>query len=277
MKCLVQELYQGQRKLGIDLLYEMEFEFQNWVEKYRARSFSDIKGQNEAIIELKNFIFSFPNTKNAVLLHGPAGVGKTSLAHIVKKEFGLEIFELNASDLRNKEQLELKLKPAIEQQSLFNKGKVILIDEVDGLSSSEKGGLGELITLIENTKFPMIITANDIWDQKFSDLMNKCKLVSLKEIDYRAISLILQEIAKKENLHIDNNILISIAVRSRGDVRAAINDLQTLSHEEDYFSNYLSIDERNKITDIFGALRFIFKNILNDETLRIYDSVDMPL
>ena len=131
MKCLVKELYQGQRKLGIDLLYEMEFEFQNWVEKYRARSFSDIKGQNEAIIELKNFIFSFPNTKNAVLLHGPAGVGKTSLAHIVKKEFGLEIFELNASDLRNKEQLELKLKPAIEQQSLFNKGKEILIDEVD--------------------------------------------------------------------------------------------------------------------------------------------------
>ena len=255
----------------------MADELQNWVEKYRARSFSDIKGQNEAVIELKNFVFSFPNVKKAILLHGPAGVGKTSLAHIVKKEFGLEIFELNASDLRNREQLNLKLKPALEQQSLFNKSKVILIDEVDGLSSSEQGGISELILLIEHAKFPVIITANDIWDQKFSELRNKCKLVSLKEIDYKAISLILQEIAKKENLHIDNQVLISIAVRSKGDVRAAINDLQTLSHEEDYFSSYMTIDERNKATDIFGALRFIFKNMLTDETLKIYDSVDMPL
>jgi len=249
----------------------------NWIEKYRARSFSDIKGQNEAIIELKNFIFSFPSSKKAILLHGPAGVGKTSLAYIVKKEFGLEIFELNASDLRNSEQLNAKLRPALEHQSLFNKSKVILVDEVDGLSSSEHGGISELNSLIENAKFPIIITANDIWDQKFSELRSKCKLISLKEVDYKAISLILQEIARKENLHIDNQILISIAVRSKGDVRAAINDLQTLSYEEDYFSNYMNIDERNKSTDIFGALKFIFKNMLNDETMKVYDSVDMPL
>ena len=255
----------------------MQDNLANWVEKYRARSFSDIKGQSEAIVELKNFIFSFPDAKKSILLHGPAGVGKTSLAHIVKKEFGLEIFELNASDLRNREQLHAKLKPALEQQSLFNKSKVILIDEVDGLSASEQGGISELISLIENAKFPIIITANDIWEQKFSELRNKCKLISLKEIDYRSISLILQEIARKENLHIDNQVLISIAVRSKGDVRAAINDLQALSHEEDYFSNYMAIDERNKATDIFGALKFVFKNMLNDETLKIYESVDLPL
>lgn len=252
-------------------------EFQNWTEKYRALKFEDIKGQDLAISEIKSFFKKFPEDKKAIILHGPAGVGKTSLAHVVKNELDLEIFELNASDFRNKEQLEAKLKPASEQKSLFKKGKVLLVDEVDGLSSSDRGGLPELIELIENTQFPMIITANNIWDQKFNELRKKCKVVGLKDIDYKYISLVLQNIAKKENLNIDNQVVISIAVRCNGDMRAAINDLQIIASDKDYLKSYMVLDQRNKEQDIFNALKFVFKNMLSDETLRIYDSVDMPL
>ncbi len=110
-------------------------DFQNWTEKYRAQKFIDIKGQELAVSKLKNFFANFPSSKKALLLHGPAGVGKTSMAHVISNEFDLEIYELNASDFRNKEQLEKKLKPASEQKSLFKKGKLLLVDEVDGLSS----------------------------------------------------------------------------------------------------------------------------------------------
>ncbi|MFA6022779.1 MAG: replication factor C large subunit [Candidatus Pacearchaeota archaeon] len=255
----------------------MSENFENWSEKHRALSFVDLKGQDVAISELKSFFSKFPQDKKAILLHGPAGTGKTSLAHIAKNELDLEIFELNASDFRNKEQLEAKLKPASEQRSLFKKGKVLLVDEVDGLSGSDRGGLPELVSLIENTQFPMIITANNIWDAKFVDLRKKCKVVELKEINYKDISFVLQNIAKKENLTVDNQILISIAVRANGDMRAAINDLQIIASDKDFLRSYIVLDQRNKELDIFSALKFVFKNPICDETLRIYDSVDIPL
>ncbi len=250
----------------------------NWAEKHRAEKFSDLRGHDSSVLEVKKFFSSFPNGRKAILLHGPAGVGKTSMAHIIKNELALEIFELNASDFRSRDNLLAKLKPASEQASLFKKGKVLLVDEVDGLSSTkDTGGLPELLNLIEETQFPIIITANNIWDAKFSDLRKKCKVINFKELNYKDIFMILQEIAKKENLSIDNQILISISVKSKGDVRAAINDLQTIAFNDDVSSLYLSLDERDKEQEIFDALKFIFKNMLSQNTLRVYDSVDMPL
>ena len=250
----------------------------NWTEKYRIKNFTEFKGQDLAVGSIKKFFSDFPHGKKAILLHGPAGTGKTSLAYVIKNELDLEILELNASDFRNKEQLNLKLKPATEQSSLFKKGKVILVDEVDGLSSmKDRGGLPELIELIENTQFPMIITANKIWDSKFGSLRKKVNLVELKDLSYSTISLILQNIVSKENLNIDNQVLTSIAVKANGDVRAAINDLQTISADPNIIENYISLDERNKETDIFNALKIIFKNNFSNEMLRTYDSVDLPL
>ena len=253
-------------------------DFVHWGEKYRPENFDNFKGQDSAISEIKNFFQYFPNVKKAILLHGPPGVGKTSLAYAVKKYFKLEIFELNASDFRNKEQLQEKLKPASEQASLFEKGKVLLVDEVDGLSSmKDKGGLAELSSLIETSHFPIIVTANNIWDAKFSGLRKQCKLVSLKELNYKDIFLILQEIVAREKLDIENQILVSISVRANGDVRAAINDLQTFALSEGPENNYLTLDERNKEMDIFNAMKFIFKDLMRDDTLWIYDKVDLPL
>ncbi len=251
---------------------------QNWIEKYRVKNFNEIIGQSKAVYEVKTLFNNLERIqKKALLLHGPAGTGKTSVAQVAAKEFDLELYELNASDLRNKEQLHQKLKPASEQKSLFKKSKLLLIDEVDGLSASDRGGLPELIELIDTTSFPMIITANDVWDKKFNTLRKKCNLINLKELDYKDTTKILQKIAETENLEIDNKILVSISIRSKGDVRAAINDLQTLASDKEFAKSYLTLDERNKQQDIFNALKMIFKNQLNEHTLRVYDQVNMPL
>jgi len=137
------------------------------IEKYRCNKFEDIKGQDIAIQEVKNFFRMFP-AKKALILNGPVGTGKTSIALALAKEEGLELFELNASDLRNRSSLEAVLRPSVEQQSLFKKSKVILMDEADGITGSDRGGVPELIALISKTNFPIIITANDIWQKKFS-------------------------------------------------------------------------------------------------------------
>jgi len=246
-----------------------------WVEKYRPKNLEEIKGQEESVVKLKEFIKNFGKNKNAILLHGPPGTGKTSLAYAIANEIGFEIFELNASDLRNKERLKEVLKPAIEQKSLKNDGKIVLVDEVDGISDEDWGGLPQLLEIIDSSSVPMIITANDIWDKKFNALRKKCEMLQLKEINYNTIKATISEISEKEGLTIDNDFLTELAVKSKGDLRAAINDLQTLSHLKDYFS--IILDERNKETDIFNSLRRIFKEKPTEELMGIFDSVNMPI
>jgi len=251
---------------------------QNWCEKYRAVYFTDIKGQEEGIIKIKQFIQQFPKTK-AIILQGPVGTGKTSLIHALANEMNLEILELNASDLRNREQLGKILKPATEQRSLIKSGKVILVDEVDGVTATDRGGLSELIRLINTTKFPIFITANDIWQSKFKDLRRKSELIQLKEVDYRIIFSIIEAIAKKENSKLNYEHIKAIAIKSKGDVRAAINDLQIAAREAEQGGeiSILSMSERDKEQDIFNALKQVFKTPTNLETLRIFDNVNMPI
>ncbi len=247
----------------------------NWTEKYRPSYFTDVRGQEIAVEKIRSFVRSFKSGKRAMLLHGPPGTGKTTLAYVAAKEENSEIFELNASDLRNKEKMKNVLKPATEQRPLLKKSKIILVDEVDGISIVDRGGLIELLRLIEFTQHPLIITANDIWNKKFSDLRKKTEVVQLKEIDYKTIKDVMIGILRKEKKFIDNNILTNIAIKAKGDLRAAINDLQIAASLKD--PSQIIVDERNKESDIFTAMRMVFKGKPDNSLLRIYDSLKMPI
>jgi replication factor C large subunit len=248
-----------------------------WCEKYRARKLGDVKGQDLAIDKIKVFLGSFPK-KKAVILHGPPGVGKTSLAYAIASEIDAEILELNASDLRNKEKISGIVGPASQQRSLFRKNKIILVDEVDGVSAvKDRGGLGELLILIEKSSFPLIITANDIWQQKFNLLRQKSEMIQLKEVDYKIILDLLKDVCEKENCAVSSEVLTSIAIKSRGDIRAALNDLQLLS-KMDNPELVKEVGERNKEQSIFSALQMIFKNSkIDDEMLKVFDDVNLPI
>lgn len=248
-----------------------------WVEKYRPQKFEDIVGQDEAIKKVKDYFFNYPDVRRkAILLSGSPGIGKTTIAHVLAKETKSEIFELNASDLRNKLSMEAKLKPVIEQSSLFNQNKIILIDEADGVSGTEdRGGLSELISLIEKAKFPIICTANDAYERRLSDLRKKCELVELKEISPALVKDVLKKILKEEGKEVTLNVLNKIAINSKGDLRSAINDLETTSILEN--PEEIEIDLRNKKEDIFNAMKIIFQEKATNEMLYTFDKVDMAI
>ncbi|MEK6850421.1 MAG: replication factor C large subunit [Nanoarchaeota archaeon] len=245
---------------------------QSLAEKYRISKYIDIIKQDAAVEEIKKFIKEFPK-KKAMILYGPAGTGKTSLALAAARENELEVLELNSSDLRNRVKLEAILKPAAEQRSLFKKGKILLVDEVDGVTGTDIGGISEIIRLLESTKFPIIMTCNDVWQSKLSQLRQKCKIVEMKTLQTATIFGILKKIAEKEGMRKEDESLQKIAIKSQGDIRAALNDLQSYASGDGIS---VDVNEKRDVEDnIFNIMKKIFKE--RQPFLDIFDSTKLSL
>lgn len=251
----------------------MNREKESFAEKYRAYTYEDIIGQDAAIKEIENFILTFPKGKKSLILYGPAGTGKTTLAIAAAKKHNVEILELNASDVRNRKKLEEVVSPAVTQQSLFKKGKLILMDEADGITGTDIGGVPELVKLIEETQFPMVLTCNDVWQTKMSPLRAKSKLVELKPLSLLTIVDILKDVCQKEKLQKESSFLMQIAIKSQGDVRAALNDLQSYSKSETIFVD--TAEKRDVEDSIFNILKKIFKE--RGDFLEIFDHTSLSL
>ncbi|MEA2035922.1 MAG: replication factor C large subunit [Nanoarchaeota archaeon] len=252
-----------------------------FTKKYAPNSLKDIRGQDAAISELKN---SFDNLKKskkrAIWVYGPSGTGKTSLAHTLANEFGYELIEVNASDFRNANQINEKIGGAAFQQSLFSKGKIILVDEVDGLAGrQDRGGIPALVKIIDKTTFPIILTATNPWDSKFSTLRKRCTLIELNSLDYKDITSVLEHICKKENINYEGDVIKSLARRAGGDLRAAINDLQTLTelHKNLTKESLEELAQRSKEESIPSALLKVFKTTDPKVAITAFDNVKEDL
>lgn len=240
-------------------------------EKYRPKKYQDLIGQDKAIAEIKQFLKEYPRQK-AILLHGQPGTGKTTLAQITAHENNLEIFELNSSDLRNRTKLEEILKPASVQTSLFKKGKILLVDEVDGVTGTDIGGIPELARIIDVANHPIIITGNDIWQSKIAPIRQKSKLVEMKSLNPEILLEFLKKIADTEKILAPEQTLKHIAVKSQGDIRAALNDLQVHAAAETFAD---VTDKRNREQSIFNILRLLFQE--RQDFLELFDTTEMSL
>lgn len=247
------------------------------IKKYSPKTAEELVGQKESMDKLRLFIQSYEKQKKkAVLLYGPTGTGKTSAAYALAKDLGLEIFELNASDFRNKEQIHSKLGSSIGQQSLFSKGKLIMVDDIDGLAEvQDRGAVPELIELMEKSTFPIILTAINPYDQKFSSLRSKVEMIEFSAISASEIMAHLNEICKKEKLHCDPDILKLIARRSAGDLRAATNDIEIISSLKDITKeSFEEMGMREKEETIIEALLKIFKTTDPKIAITAFDYVN---
>lgn len=241
-------------------------------EKYRPKKYAEMLGQEKAVIELKIFLKEFPK-KKALLLYGPPGTGKTTLALVAALENESEIFELNSSDLRNRAKLEEILKPASVQTSLFKKNKILLVDEVDGVTGTDIGGIPELIRIIEKSSHPVIITGNDVWQTKLAPLRPLCKMVEMKSLTADTIAYHLKKVADKENIAENPHFLRQVALKSQGDLRAALNDFQAYSIDKD--SLIVDQDKRHREESIFNILKLLFQE--RQDFLELFDTTDMSL
>jgi len=204
-----------------------------WFIKHKPKRVDDVINQDDAkkilIPWIKQWFEGKVPDKKAVLLYGPAGCGKTSLVEAIANEYNLELIELNASDTRSKEGLERVVKTTISLRSLTKRGKLILLDEVDGISPREEYGAVEtIVDLISKTMYPIVLTANDPWSQHLKPIRDVSILIQFKRLTEAQVVQGLRRICQAEGIRCDDDSLRELAKRSEGDMRSAINDLQAI-------------------------------------------------
>ncbi|ONM26978.1 Replication factor C subunit 1 [Zea mays] len=286
-----------------------------WTEKYRPKVPNDIVGNQSMVKQLHDWLKSWDAlflhsgqkgkgkkqtdsaAKKAVLLSGPPGIGKTTTAKVVSQMLGLQAIEVNASDSRGKADSKIEkgvggstsnsIKELINNATLNysdNRLKhpkaVLVMDEVDGMSAGDRGGVADLIASIKISKIPIICICNDRYSQKLKNLVNYCLMLNFRKPTKQQMGKRLMEIAKKEGIQAQENAMEELAERVHGDIRMALNHLQYMSLSQSVVK-YDDIKERlnssSKDEDIspFTAVDKLFG--FNGGRLRMDERMDFGM
>jgi len=199
-----------------------------WSEKYRPKHILDLIGNEEA---RKLFVEWFAKWKKGVkplLLVGPPGIGKTTMANLSAKHFGYDLISLNASDVRNKKNIQEILQPVLGNQSVLGL-PMIFIDEVDGIHGrSDYGGVEALINILKESTVPIILAANNHSSDKMKKIKKSVTTIELRPLSPRLLLLHMNTILQKENAKISPGKLMKLITDSNGDIRSMINSAQAL-------------------------------------------------
>lgn len=236
-----------------------------WAEKYRPVTLDDVVGHKKVIDDLRKWgeqwEFGVPS-KKAVVLHGQAGIGKTSSAHALAADMNWEVIELNASDQRTAGVIEKVAGSASTMQTLtgVSNKRLVILDEADNLhGNSDRGGSRAIVDVIKKTSQPIVLIANDIYGLT-STLRSLCLELKFGSVQSRSMIPALKKIAAKEGIMCGAGVIEKIAGSADGDFRSAVNDLQAIAmgRTEVYIED-ISTSERDNKESIFKVVGRIFK------------------
>jgi len=243
-----------------------------WCQKHAPSTVDEVAG-NDAVKEtVKKWALDFQRGKHSkpILLHGPPGVGKTALAHALAKELGWDIIETNASDLRNQENMQKLIGIGSCSRGLFGEQRLLLIDEVDG--AFDRGQVPELLRIVKDAQQPILLTANNYWNQKLAPLRALCIGIEMRGVNASSVRAALEKIASKEG--VECVVTQEIAKNAGGDLRSAINDLQANCAGDD---GGAIASARDREESVFNAVKTVFKTTSYTEAVRAGDNLEVDL
>ncbi|KAL4067185.1 replication factor RFC1 C terminal domain-containing protein [Scleroderma yunnanense] len=229
---------------------------QLWTTHYAPQNLKEICGNKGQIEKLRQWLQDWPasykssfkkpgksgmNAFRAVLITGPPGIGKTTSAHLCARLEGYTPVEMNASDTRSKKLVEGVVDVGNRSLDGWMGGKeatnalgvtitdrtCLIMDEVDGMSAGDRGGVGALSTLIKKTKIPIICIANDGGAIKLKPLSNVAFKMQFRRPEASSVRSRMLTIAYKEKMKIPANVLDQLIEGAQSDIRQILNMLST--------------------------------------------------
>ena len=232
-----------------------------WTVKYAPTATSMICGNKAQVERLQAWLRAWPanlRTKfkkpgkegwgafRAMCLHGPPGIGKTTAAHLAAKLEGYDIIESNASDTRSKKLVETGLRGVLDTTSLLGyfagdgkkveteKKKIVLImDEVDGMSAGDRGGVGALAAVCRKTSVPIVLICNDRRLPKMKPFDTVAWDLPFRRPTVDQIRQRIMTICFREKLKVPPNVINALIEGSHADIRQVINMLSTAKLDQD--------------------------------------------
>lgn len=199
-----------------------------WSEKYRPQIISDMVGNEEARAAIIEWFVKWKKGTKPLLLVGPPGIGKTTIAYLVAKQFGYDMIGLNASDVRSKSRINEILMPVLGNVSVLGI-PMIFVDEVDGIHGrGDYGGASALVDILKEPTVPIVLAANSDASDKMKSIKKVVKTIQFKKIPPRLLRVYLENILKKQSAELSPGALIKVIDKSKGDIRSMINLTQSL-------------------------------------------------
>lgn len=232
-----------------------------WTTKYAPKNLSQIIGNPGAVKKLSNWLSSWKKSQKfnfkrpgpdgsggyrAVIMHGPPGIGKTTTAHLVAKLQGFDVLENNASDTRSKSLLSEKVTSTLKNTSLSGyfagegksvekskKNLVLIMDEVDGMSGGDRGGVGQMAALCRETCIPIILICNDRSLPKMRPFDRVAYEIPFRRPDANAARVRIMSIARNERLNLEPGVVDQLISSTNADIRQILNILSTFARTRD--------------------------------------------
>lgn len=223
-----------------------------WLKKYSPKKFDDclLKSDEKSLMDKwLNFLSNDKNEltikkgkkkdknqfdTNCLFLHGAPGIGKTTIANLLFKKYNYDILEFNASDTRTAKTIQDKLNQVGGSHNVIDfmcnkKTKIaIILDEIDGLSNGDKGGMTEINNIIMESrekKTPFICISNNVC-KKTDSLKRKSLFIKVSKPSDSNIKKIIAIINKEENLRLETNVINLVIKKSQGDIRRCVTLLE---------------------------------------------------
>ena len=230
---------------------------QLWIEKYKPAKLWDFVGNRKTVEELRYWVSTF-KLGEGLLITGGTGVGKSLLVESMAYDSGALLVQINANEAST-ETIQEIIKSS-KTTGIFQKKKIILVDEVDSFSGRDRGIMGEVAELIKQSKFPVILICSDPYSQKLKTIKQNCVLLKFDKIPSPSISKRLGDICREEGVEADKDALNTLSKFCQGDLRSAITDLQIacLGKKNLLLQDLEALGYREREQSVFSTLQPIF-------------------
>ncbi|WP_225334884.1 replication factor C large subunit [Halomicrobium urmianum] len=250
----------------------------DWTETYRPSTLAEVRGNDKARDALQEWAETWDEHREAVIVHGSPGVGKTSAAHALAADMDWPTIELNASDSRTKDVIERVAGEAAKSGTLSAGGsgrRLVILDEADNIhGNADRGGSRAVTSLVKEAGQPMILIANEYYEMS-NGLRNNCEDIEFRDVSKRSIVPVLRDVLRQEGIEFEDDALTTIAEQNSGDLRGAIKDLQAIADGRDRLeADDVVTGERDTTEGVFDFLDTVIKKAGAQEALEASYDVD---